>query len=142
MAQDMEWKFILNDGSVHTEHHGEWTYSEEARPWVRFCSYIKENDLRPVRMELKIKDQTVIFPCGSSGFGLGALIPEHYSLAYRIEVDDLFGERRERNVADFMCNFENFTLHYMVDLTTLVVTLAVTPPETNNLPSDTTALEV
>jgi hypothetical protein len=117
---DFRWIATLSNGETAVEHSGEWQIKPGTRkPWVRLCEFCTDNNLKLTSLRLWFRGKTIHMPRDKfDKFSMNdtALPPNHYSLQYHIEADDILSGVKQDTFIDLAAHYEDFIVHYIQDV--------------------------
>lgn len=121
MSEQVSWAATLSDGTTVVENEGAYTIVPgERQPWVRFASFLANNDLQLTSLRLDYQGRTIHLPKEAfDRFSLGdmSLAPSFYSLQYFIEAElSDGGGLEQRNFIDLVAHYDDFEIHHIHDL--------------------------
>src|SRR5581483_5302824 len=89
----VRWVATLSDGTTAVEHSGKWQIrSGERKPWIRLCEFANTNGQHLTSLRLNSRGRTIHLPREKfDRFSMNerSKAPDHYSVQYHLEVDDL-----------------------------------------------------
>lgn len=107
------WRATLSDGSTAQEHKGNFqVIPGERKPWIRLINGLEGRHL--TSLILRIGKRTVHMPRINDKFP--TLPPKGYGLCYHVEIDDIFGSRKEKHFVDLTTYYDDFQVHYIQDI--------------------------
>jgi hypothetical protein len=109
----IEWIAFLSNGEVAVQDRGEFEPKPgERASWVKMCEFCRDNDLYVRNVGVLVNDELLQFPGeGFHRFSQNIVLPDHYSLQYHVEADDLFGDMRENHFIDLAAHYDGYTVH-------------------------------
>lgn len=121
-STDARWIATLSDGSTIVENTEDWSIKPgEPLPWVRLCHFTADNNLHLTSLRLNYKGRTIHLPRAKfDKFGLDAISPLYYSLAYKVEAEmNLGGGAIDQTLfVDLVAHYQDFEAHYIQNVTT------------------------
>lgn len=109
------WVATISDGTVATELEGEWTIIPgERKPWVRLCQKLHQEGTWITSLRLNVNGQTIHLPRQNNKFESEP--PLYYDVCYHAEIDDIFGDRTQKDYVDIGAFYDTFSVHYIHEI--------------------------
>lgn len=110
---DAYWIVTTSDGDTYVEGKDFPVVAGERKPWVQLVERLETGGSFITSMRLHIDKRTVVLPTINGKFG--GYPPRYYSLCYHAHVDDVFGDKSQKDYVDVAAHYENFAVHYICD---------------------------
>lgn len=111
------WVATLSNGTTVTEEEGDFKIIPgERKPWVRLVEKLATDGHYLTSLRLQIGKRTIHLPRPQNN-KFESLPPLYYSLCYRMELDDILGNKKQKLFVDLAAHYETFAVHYIQDIT-------------------------
>lgn len=111
------WVATLSDGTVATEHQGDYKIIEGApKPWARLCAYLGQNKLHITSLRYNANGKTYHLPRADVRWNKGGQHPEYYAVEHVMEREESNDGVSVSEFVDVMACYANFTTNIIIEI--------------------------